>query len=81
MKTAIDAAGRIVVPKSLRDELGFRPGVALEIYASNGALCIEPVPTQVTLVRRGKRWVAKPATRLPKLTQDMVRDALEGSRR
>ena len=81
MKTAIDAAGRIVVPKSLRDELGFRPGVTLEIYASDGALCIEPVPTPVTLVRRGKRLVAKPATRLPKLTQEMVRNALESSRR
>jgi AbrB family looped-hinge helix DNA binding protein len=81
MKTTIDAAGRIVVPKSLRDELGFRRGVVLEIYASDGALCIEPVPTPVTLVRRGKRLVAKPATRLPKLTQDMVRNALEGSRR
>jgi AbrB family looped-hinge helix DNA binding protein len=81
MRTAIDAAGRIVIPKSLRDELGLRPGLALEIRASEGALVIEPAPTPVSLVRRGKRMVARPAVKLPKLTQDEVRAALEGSRR
>jgi AbrB family looped-hinge helix DNA binding protein len=81
MKTAIDAAGRVIVPKALRDQLGLAPGRELEIRARDGALVIEPVPTEVTLVRRGKRLVAKPKTDLPKLTQDDVRAALEGSRR
>jgi AbrB family looped-hinge helix DNA binding protein len=81
MKTAIDAAGRVVVPKALRDELGFQPGRALEIHARDGALVIEPLPTPVKLVRRGKVLVAEPTVRLPKLTQEEVRAALEGSRR
>lgn len=81
MKTAIDAAGRLIVPKALRDELGLVPGQELEIRARDGALVIEPLPTPVTLVRRGKRWVAKPDAALPELTQDEVRAALEGSRR
>lgn len=81
MKTAIDAAGRVVVPKALRDELGFQPGVALEIHARDGALVIEPLPTPVKLVRRGKRMVVVPAVRMPKLTREEVRAALEGSRR
>ena len=81
MKTAIDAAGRVIIPKSLRDELGLRPGLPLEIHACDGGLLIEPLPTAVTLVRRGKRVVAKPASRLPKLTLDDVRGVLEGSRR
>jgi AbrB family looped-hinge helix DNA binding protein len=81
MKTAIDAAGRVVIPKSLRDELGLHPGLALEIRTSDGMLVIEPIPTPVTLVRRGKRVVARPAARLPRLTQDDVRSVLEGSRR
>ena len=81
MKTAIDPAGRVVVPKTLRDELGLHPGLALEIHARDGALVIEPVPTEIKLVRRGKRMVAVPAVRLPALTQDEVRAALEGSRR
>lgn len=70
-----------MVPKSLRDELGLRPGRELEIRAHDGALIIEPLPTQVKLVRRGRRMVAVPTVRLPALTQDEVRAALEGSRR
>ena len=81
MKTAIDAAGRVIVPKALRDELGLEAGRALEISARDGALIIEPIPTQVTLVRRGKVFVAKPKTKLPELTTDEVRTALEGARR
>lgn len=81
MKTAIDAAGRIVVPKALRDELGLKPGRPLAITSRDGALVIEPIPTDVSLVRRGKRIVAKPAASLPKLTQAEVRAALEGARR
>jgi AbrB family looped-hinge helix DNA binding protein len=81
MKTGIDAAGRVVVPKSLRDELGLRPGLALDIRAADGALVIEPLPTPVKLVRRSKRVVAVPQVRLPALTQDDVRAVLEGSRR
>lgn len=81
MKTAIDGAGRVIVPKALRDELGLSPGRELEIRARDGVLVIEPVPTPVTLVKRGKRVVAKPKAALPALTQDDVRAALEGSRR
>jgi AbrB family looped-hinge helix DNA binding protein len=77
MKTAIDRAGRLVVPKALRDELGLQPGRKLDIRAHDGALVIEPLPTQVKLVRRGRRMVAVPAVRLPALTQDEVRAALE----
>lgn len=81
MRTAIDAAGRVIVPKALRDELGLSPGVPLEIRSLDGSLLIEPIPTPVTLTRRGKRLVAKPSVRLPKLTREEVRAALEGSRR
>jgi AbrB family looped-hinge helix DNA binding protein len=81
VKTAIDSAGRVIVPKALRDELGLEPGRKLEISARDGALVIEPVPTKVALVRRGKGVIAKPSTPLPKLTQQEVRDALEGARR
>jgi AbrB family looped-hinge helix DNA binding protein len=81
MKTAIDPAGRVVVPKALREELGLLPGGELEIRAHDGALVIEPLPTQVKLVRRGQRMVAVPTVRLPALTQNEVRAALEGTRR
>ena len=81
MRTTIDRAGRVIVPKALRDELGLEPGRDLDVSARDGALVLQPVPTQVSLVRRGKTFVAKPRAPLPVLTTDDVRAALEGSRR
>jgi AbrB family looped-hinge helix DNA binding protein len=76
MRTAIDASGRLIVPKQLRDQVGLEPGQQLEIFARDGGLVIEPIPTEVTLVRRDKRLVAEPTEPLPKLTQEEVRAAI-----
>lgn len=81
MRTAIDGAGRIIVPKGLRDELGLAAGRELEIRAQDGVLIIEPVPVSVSLVRKGAVLVARPDKPLPKLTAEAVRDALEHARR
>ena len=40
MKAAIDKAGRLVIPKSLRDELGLLPGV-VEVHAEGTAIKVE----------------------------------------
>jgi AbrB family looped-hinge helix DNA binding protein len=81
MRTAIDRAGRIVVPKALRDSLGLTPGEPLDISVRDGRLEIEPVSTPMRLVRRGKRLVAVPDIEVPALTADVVRDTLERVRR
>jgi AbrB family looped-hinge helix DNA binding protein len=81
MKVALDAAGRLVVPKSLRQALGLKPGQALEIRAGDGRLEIEIAPTPMRLKKRGKGVVAVPETRLPALTAEQVREALERVRR
>ena len=81
MKTTIDAAGRIVVPKALRQALGFSPGQLLELRARDGRLEIEVAPTPMRLERRGRGVVAVPEEELPPLTADEVRDALEATRR
>lgn len=81
MRTAIDSAGRLVVPKSLRDELGIAPDQALEIRAVDGRLEIEHAPTPMRLERRGNGVVVVPETPLPVLTAETVRDTLERIRR
>lgn len=81
MKTTIDAAGRIVVPKSLRQVLDLKPGQTLEIRAGDGRLEIEIAATPMTLKRRGKSVVAIPETELPTLTAAEVRETLERIRR
>ncbi len=42
MKAAIDASGRIVIPKKLRDEVGLTPG-PIEIVSDGSSIRIEPV--------------------------------------
>lgn len=81
MQSTIDAAGRIVVPKEIRDRLGLRGGSAVEIRERDGVIEIEPAPTEMALVRRGKRSVAVPRQPLPPLTDELVRDTLEKTRR
>ena len=81
MKTTIDAAGRLVVPKALRQELGFKPGQILEVRAGDGKLEVEIAPTSMALKRRGKGLVAVPDETLPPLSADEVRDTLERVRR
>jgi AbrB family looped-hinge helix DNA binding protein len=81
MKTIIDAAGRIFVPKSLRQALGLKAGQEVEIRAGDGRLEIEIAPTPMRLKKRGKGVVAVPDARLPALTAEQVRDTLERVRR
>lgn len=81
MKATIDAAGRIVVPKPLRQALGLKAGQPLEIRAGDGRLEIEVAPTPMRLEKRGKGVVAVPDAKLPALTADQVRDTLERIRR
>ena len=42
MRTTIDAAGRIVVPKQLRDALGLSPGTSLDISRYGAGLQLVP---------------------------------------
>jgi AbrB family looped-hinge helix DNA binding protein len=81
MRGTIDAAGRIVVPKPLRDALGVKPGQPLELEVRDGRLEIEiaPVPMRLKYGRRGP--VAVPAEPLPVLTAELVRETIERTRR
>lgn len=81
MKAAMDAAGRVVIPKALRLALGFRPGQVLEARAADGRLELEVAATPLKLKKRGRSVVAVPSRKLPPLTVDQVRDTLERVRR
>jgi AbrB family looped-hinge helix DNA binding protein len=81
MRTTIDVAGRVVIPKRIRDDLGLDAGRALEINVVDGKVEIEPAPVEMHLEQHGKGLVARPSKPLPMLTADEVRAALERTRR
>jgi AbrB family looped-hinge helix DNA binding protein len=81
MRTTIDRAGRIVVPKQLRDELGFGPGQELELSAIDGKLELELPATEMRLEERDGDLVAVTDRQMPPLTAAQVRQTLERVRR
>ena len=81
MRASIDRAGRVVVPKALRDALDLRPGTMLEVTQEDGRLVLEPTPVPMRLVRRGKGLVALPTKPIPRLTAAQVRAVLDAGRR
>jgi AbrB family looped-hinge helix DNA binding protein len=81
MRSTIDGAGRIVIPKALRDRLGLGQGGDVEIHERDGCIEIEPLATPMILVKRGGGRVAVPHGKLPPLTDDLVRETLEKTRR
>lgn len=60
MKTTIDGAGRIVVPKALRRAARLEPGTELEVRLVGSHLELEPTAASVRLERRGGLTVAVP---------------------
>lgn len=72
IETTIDSAGRIVVPKRLRDEMQLTPGQKLSLVLRDGVLEIEPAAEPVKLKRVG-RFVVATANGRAKLTAETVR--------
>ncbi len=81
MKTTIDPAGRLVIPKEVRREAGLRPGMVLDVRWRAGRIEIEPAPLPVKLVRKGRFVVAVPAQGVGVLRADTVEQTRKALRR
>jgi len=83
ISTTIDHAGRIVVPKRVREELGLRGGQRLTLRQRDGVLEIEPETAPVKTKRTHgvlhASWAGDGPR--PKLTASEVRETLEMLRR
>lgn len=81
MRATIDRAGRIVVPKALRDQLHLDVDTPLDISVRDGRIEIEPVPTPMRLVLIDDRLVATTDVDVPTIDADDVRAVMESLRR
>jgi AbrB family looped-hinge helix DNA binding protein len=81
MLATIDAGGRVVVPKDVRERLGLRPGSRIVLTEVEGRLEISPATTAVRLEEHQGALVAVADTDLPVLTAEQVRNAIEATRR
>ncbi len=65
MDITIDKAGRIVIPKPVRDTLGLQPGDALELESTAESMTIRPLRESMPLRQERGVWVYRSGKPLP----------------
>lgn len=58
-KLTMDQAGRVVLPKALRDELRLRPGDTLDVTLKGEELMLRPRRAATALVKERGVWVLR----------------------
>jgi AbrB family looped-hinge helix DNA binding protein len=76
----MDAAGRIVLPKAVRERAGLKAGVSLEVRVVDGRVELEPAYANVRIEKKGEAWVATYPDPVPPLTQEVVDATLDAIR-
>ena len=54
MTLKIDKAGRVILPKTLRDRLGLHAGSDLDVRETTDGLVLKPVVSKPSLIRKGR---------------------------
>ena len=80
MTVTMDSAGRVVLPKAIRERAQLKPGTALEVRVVDGRIELEPASATVRIEKKGDVWVATPTTPGPVLTQEQVDATLDAIR-
>lgn len=84
MRTTVDGAGRVVVPKAYRDRLGLLPGQEIQLEETAVGLLLTPVVDGARIIETPEGPVIAPAGENQGdyvLTDEMVRSLLEAGRR
>lgn len=82
MTVTMDRAGRLVVPKAIRDEAGLLPGAPLRIWIQDGRIEIEPRTARFrSVMRKGFRVAESIEPLTPMSTAELrrtIRDVRDG---
>jgi len=81
MTLRIDKAGRIVVPKPLRERLGFRPDTELEAIEQPEGVLLKRVHQRPSMVKVDGLWVhqgsAEPGANWERILEDVREERIE----
>jgi AbrB family looped-hinge helix DNA binding protein len=81
MRTTIDSAGRLVVPKPFREALGAGRGGTVEIDLVDGQVIVSAPESSKRVVQREGRSVIVADEPCPPLTDELVSEVLRAVRR
>lgn len=56
-RLSLDKAGRVVIPKPMREALGLRPGDALIVEGSGESITLKPARDESAVRRERGHWV------------------------
>ena len=76
MRVTIDMAGRLVIPKPLRDRAGIRPGV-VEVSVDGGGIRVEPLAEESLVEERGRMVIPPSGPPVGDDTVQALRDATQ----
>jgi len=68
----LDRAGRVVIPKSLREELRLEPGDQLELESEGERVTMRPMRASSPLRKEHGVWVFRGSKKIPASTTDVV---------
>lgn len=81
MRTTIDSAGRIVIPKSIRERYGLVGGTHVDVIEGSDAIEITPAPLATEIIQTADGPVARAAGEPGPLRADDVRRTAESLQR
>ena len=79
-RLTIDKAGRIVIPKPLREELHLEPGDSLEMEMTGEQITLRPVRGTGPLIKKDGVWVFHAGQPLPASATDEMLQQIRGER-
>jgi AbrB family looped-hinge helix DNA binding protein len=76
----LDKAGRVVIPKTMRDELHLEPGDTLALESEGESVTLRPVRSSTPLRKERGVWVFRTGKNLPAAATDKVLSGIREQR-